>query len=226
MAMHPSPNLLARFAPFSPVSECPRVLAQQTGDVFALWQAWEEECGAVRDVPYWAIVWPAARVLGAYLVAHPQLVQGRSVLDCGCGGGVVAIAAAQNGAARVMGCDLDPTAVVIAHGNAAANQVEVDFLCQDVVACCGGERFDLILVADLFYQKEFSLSLLTALVEAQGRGSTIIIADSGRPFLPKEGLREIHAQQAATSFAVEGCLTRTVRLYHLAEERAAVSASR
>ncbi len=216
MVMHPSPNLLARFAPISPVSACPQVLARQTNDVFALWQAWEEESGVIQDVPYWAIVWPAARVLAEYIGVHPELVQGRSVLDCGCGCGVVAIAAAQNGATRVMGCDLDPTAVVIAQGNAAANRVEVDFLCQDVVTCCGAESVDLILVADLFYQKEFSLSLLTALVEAQGRGSTIIIADSGRPFLPKEGLREIHAQQAATSFAVEGCLTRTVRLYHLA----------
>lgn len=214
--MHPSSQLLARHAPLAAVRECPLVLAHQTADVFALWQAWEEESGVIQDVPYWSLVWPAARVLGEYIGAHPQLVHGRSVLDCGCGCGVVAIAAAHNGATRVMGCDLDPTAVAIARDNAAANRVAVDFQCRDVVACCDEERFDLILVADLFYQKEFSASLFAALVAAQGRGSRVIIADSGRPFLPKEGLSEIHAQAAETSFAVEGCLTRTVRLYHVA----------
>jgi predicted nicotinamide N-methyase len=214
--MHPSSELLVRHAPLLPVNGCQQVLAHQTADVFALWQAWEEECSAIRDVPYWALVWPAARVLCEYLVAHPALVNGRAVLDCGCGGGVVSIAAAQCGAAAVTGCDLDPTAVAIAGHNAAANRVAVAFQCRDVISCCREQGFDLILVADLFYQREFTQAMMAALRVAQGRGSTIIIADSGRPFLPKEGLVEIHAQAAETSYAVEGCVTRTVRLYHLA----------
>ncbi len=213
--MNPSPRLLLRYAPLTPVTGCHELLAHQAGDLFALWQAWEEECGAIRDVPYWAIVWPAAQVLSQYLFATPALVQGRSVLDCGCGGGVTAMAAAVNGAGRVTGCDLDPTAVAIARLNAQANRLAVDFQGRDVVECCASQRFDLILVADLFYHKDFSLSLMAVLREAQAVGSEILIADSGRPFLPKEGLREVHAQTAATSFDVEGCRARTVRLYRL-----------
>ena len=213
--MNPSPSLLEHHAPLRALGGCPQLLAYQAGDLFALWQGWEEECGTIRDVPYWAIVWPAAGVLAQYLFDNPALVQGRSVLDCGCGGGVTAIAAIVNGALRATGCDLDRTAVAIAQMNAAANRVSIDIECGDVAECCTGQRFDLILVADLFYHKEFSVSLLAALHLAQAQGAEILIADSGRPFLPREGLREIHAQVVPTSFDVEGCRERTVRLFSL-----------
>ena len=189
-------------------------MAHQTTDVFALWQAWEAECGAVCDVPYWAIPWPAALVLSAYLRANPALVIGKSVLDCGCGGGVVAIAAMASGAREATGYDLDPDAIFVAQENAAANGVGVDFACQDVT--CGEQRgFDLILVADLFYQREVAAALLVALNRARQAGAEVIIADSGRPFLPKENLRELACQSVPTLFAVEGRLSRTVRLYRL-----------
>ena len=214
--MTPSLTLIERYAPLTPVSECPHIRAHQAADLFGLWQAWETECGAICDIPYWAVVWPAARVLAQYIFANPSLVHGRPVLDCGCGGGVAAIAACLNGALAVTGCDLDQTAVEIGQRNADANRVAIDFECQDVIACCDGRRFDLILVADLFYQKEFSIGLLAALRAAHSEGSEIIIADSGRPFLPTGELTEIHSQSAATSFDVEGCLARTVRLYRFA----------
>lgn len=211
--MYPSLPLLERYAPLTPLSECPEMVAHQAADLFALWQAWESECGATRDVPYWAIVWPAARVLARYLSENPSVVKERSVLDCGCGGGMAAITAARKGAGRATGCDLDPTAAVIAERNAVANAVTIDFLRQDVIACCDPQRFDLILVADLFYQREISAGVLAALKKAHDHGCEVIIADSGRPFLPKADLTEIHAQSVATSFDVEGCRSRTVRLF-------------
>lgn len=213
--MNPSLALLARYAPLAPVPGCPQLVAHQAPDIFALWQGWEAECGLIRDVPYWGIVWPAAQVLAQYLVSHRELALGRTVLDCGCGGGVAAIAAVTCGARSATGCDLDPTAVFVARRNALANSVAIGTECRDVIAYCRGQAFELILVADLFYQREFSAGLLAALTEARQRGSEVIIADSGRPFLPKEGLTEIHAQTAATTFDVEGCWSRTVRLYTL-----------
>lgn len=213
VTMHPSPSLLDRYAPVKPVIGCRSILAHQATDIFALWQAWEEECGSIRDVPYWAIVWPAAQVLAEYISANPSLVSGNSVLDCGCGCGVVAISAVASGAHCATGCDLDASAIFVGKHNAAANSIDVTFECQDVIAFCKMERFDRILVADLFYQREFAADLLAALTEAYQRGSDVIIADSGRPFLAKENLIEIHCQKAATSFDVEGCQSRTVRLY-------------
>jgi ribosomal protein L11 methyltransferase len=50
-------------------------------------------------------------------------VSGKSVLDFGCGSGILAIAAAKLGAARVVGVDLDPQAVTATQNNALENGV-------------------------------------------------------------------------------------------------------
>ena len=47
----------------------------------------------------------------------------RRVLDLGCGSGILAIAAAKLGAARVIAADNDPIAVAVARENAARNRV-------------------------------------------------------------------------------------------------------
>ncbi|MFM2408968.1 MAG: ribosomal protein methyltransferase [Pseudomonadota bacterium] len=48
---------------------------------------------------------------------------GLSVLDYGCGSGILAIAAMKLGAANAVGVDLDKQAVIASHDNAAANNV-------------------------------------------------------------------------------------------------------
>jgi ribosomal protein L11 methyltransferase len=52
-----------------------------------------------------------------------NMVQGVSVLDYGCGSGILAIAAMKLGAAHAVGVDLDKQAVLASHDNAAANHV-------------------------------------------------------------------------------------------------------
>ncbi|MDR2128043.1 MAG: 50S ribosomal protein L11 methyltransferase [Burkholderiaceae bacterium] len=50
-------------------------------------------------------------------------VQGKRVLDYGCGSGILAIGAALHGAAEVVAVDIDPVAVQATRANAAANGV-------------------------------------------------------------------------------------------------------
>ena len=52
---------------------------------------------------------------------------GESVLDYGCGSGILAIAAARLGAARVTGVDIDPQAILAARANAMQNRVVAAF---------------------------------------------------------------------------------------------------
>ncbi|PWV62497.1 [LSU ribosomal protein L11P]-lysine N-methyltransferase [Plasticicumulans acidivorans] len=51
-------------------------------------------------------------------------VNGRSVIDYGCGSGILAIAALKLGAARAHGVDIDPQALLATRENAAANAVD------------------------------------------------------------------------------------------------------
>lgn len=66
---------------------------------------------------------------------------GESVLDYGCGSGILAITAAKLGAGRVIGVDIDPQAVTAARDNADRNGVTADFF--DSTKPIAG-RFDLV----------------------------------------------------------------------------------
>ncbi len=66
---------------------------------------------------------------------------GCSILDYGCGSGILAIAAARLGASRVAGIDIDPQAVDAAYANAERNGV--DALFSDSAAPVAGE-YDLV----------------------------------------------------------------------------------
>lgn len=57
-----------------------------------------------------------------------NLVPGQSVVDYGCGSGVLAIAAARLGAGRVTGVDIDPQALAASRYNAGQNRVLAQFL--------------------------------------------------------------------------------------------------
>ena len=65
---------------------------------------------------------PTTRACIELLARQPRT----SVLDAGCGSGVIAIAAARLGFAPVSALDSDPVAVAVTHENAARNGVEVD----------------------------------------------------------------------------------------------------
>ncbi|MBI5923212.1 MAG: 50S ribosomal protein L11 methyltransferase [Betaproteobacteria bacterium] len=67
---------------------------------------------------------PTTRLCLEWLCENLQ--GGESVLDYGCGSGILAIAAAKLGANQVIGVDIDDGALQVAHDNAAANQVNLE----------------------------------------------------------------------------------------------------
>ena len=71
-------------------------------------------------------------------------IAGRSVVDLGCGNGVLAIAAKLSGAARVLGVDADPESVEVSRRNAERSEVEVEWEVADVSSV--HEPFDTVLM--------------------------------------------------------------------------------
>jgi len=79
------------------------------------------------------------------LVTFAQIAPGESVLDVGCGTGVVAVTAARAGA-RVRGLDLTPALLERARENAVLADVEIEFMEGDVESLPYPDRtFDVVL---------------------------------------------------------------------------------
>jgi predicted nicotinamide N-methyase len=126
----------------------------------------------VMDNPlYWSFCWASGQVLARFLLEQPQWVRGKRVLDFGCGSGVVAIAAAQAGAARVVACDIDPLALAATRHNARRSGVSLE-LAGDFFSVAG--EIDLIIVADVLYDRA-NLGWLQRFV---ARAPRVLIADS------------------------------------------------
>lgn len=78
---------------------------------------------------------------------------GRSVLDVGCGTGVLSLVAARAGAV-VTAIDVNPHAVRATIDNAAANDLAVEVLLSDLFAGLRDRRFDLIVVNPPYFAKD------------------------------------------------------------------------
>ena len=208
----PSSALLARLAPLTLVPGRLDLVAHHAPDVCALWQAWEEECGAPQAVPFWATVWPAGQLLARVVQAEPAWVRGQTVLDLGCGSGVAGIAALYAGATQVVAHDIDPVALAIAAQNARANAVE---LLPRTPRCSMSPAPRISPVSS---SGTSSMSALRrrpcgpGCARPTGRGSRSSSRTRARPFVPTAGVRCLWEECLATAWAWEGTHTRTVRL--------------
>jgi len=131
----------------------------------------EEAQAVVAEPAYWSFCWASGQVLARWILEHPQAVRGKVVLDFGTGSGVVAVAAARAGAARVIACDLDPAALDAAAANATLNGVTLEY-CEDWNR--RPEGIDLVTAADVLYDPE-NRSLLKVFLAA---APDVLLADS------------------------------------------------
>ena len=88
---------------------------------------------------------PTTKLCMDWLEAHPA--PGKSVLDYGCGSGILAMVARKLGATTVAGVDIDPQAIVSASDNALRNRVEdIQYFVPDDFAqsAFASQRFDIV----------------------------------------------------------------------------------
>ena len=108
--------------------------------------------------------WQCLRWLEANLAA------GASLLDYGCGSGVLAIAARRLGAGMVIGVDIDPRAIEAARENAAANAVEIQVTDPDTVPA---GPYDVVVANILSNPLKLLAPVLAALTKA---GGSVVLA--------------------------------------------------
>lgn len=151
-----------------------------------IWQKTEEELGQLNvPPPYWAFAWAGGQALARYLLDQPQISAGRTVLDLGAGSGLSAIAAKRAGAASVLAADIDPYSLAAVRLNAAENGVTVETTADDLLSALPG-AFDVVLVGDLFYERELAARVLRYAEAAKANGALVLVGDPQRNYFPRD----------------------------------------
>jgi len=177
------------------------------------WDLWD---ATGRDAPpFWAFPWAGGQALARHVLDNPAVVGGKSVLDVASGSGLVAIAAAKAGAAIVTGADIDPNALAIMRENAAANRVAMTVRDLDMTSA-RLEATDVVLAADVFYQRDLAAIALAFLRTAASTGAEVLCADPGRAFVPRDCLRPVATYEVPVLTAIEDIPVKTVTVYRLA----------
>lgn len=193
---------------------CPEIQLWTATEVTPLWEATEAALLRINlPPPYWAFCWAGGQALSRYLLDNPELVRGKAVLDFAAGSGVSAIAAALAGAAKVEAADIDRMACAAIGLNAALNGVAIEIIHDDIVgeAC----RWDLVVTGDICYEQSMTAHIWPWLVGLAAQGATVIMADPGRAYLPRTGLRELARSMVATNLDLEDRTSREVVVYQI-----------
>ncbi len=163
--------------------------------------------------PFWAFAWAGGQALARYVLDHPEIVGGTRVLDVASGSGLVAIAAMKAGAACALAVDIDAFAAHAAKLNADLNDVCVETSDADPVGKPTGA--DVILVGDLFYDRDLAPRVLDWLVALQRAGKQVLIGDPGRTYLPRDKLDQIAAYDIPVTRALEDAEVKRAAVWRL-----------
>jgi ribosomal protein L11 methyltransferase len=110
---------------------------------------------------------PTTRLCLQWLAS--ELEAGESVLDYGCGSGILAVAAARLAAGTVVGTDVDPQAIAASLVNAAVNAANARFLLPDELAAGAFAPFDVVVANILTNPLRLLAPALAARVRPGGR---------------------------------------------------------
>ena len=189
----------------------PEIRLHLATEVVPLWRKTEEELEAEGvPPPYWAFAWAGGQALARYVLDNPAIVRGKSVLDFGSGSGLVAIAAKQAGAARVLAADIDAFAAAAIELNAQANDVAVGVTRDDVIGRAGD--WQSVLVGDMCYERPLAERLIAWL---KSSGAPVLLGDPGRSYFPKSGIEKLATFRVQTTRELEDREIRETGVYRL-----------
>jgi len=131
-------------------------------------------------LPYWAELWPSGVALARRVAA--RALRGARVLELGCGLGLPSLAAARAGG-RVLATDWSPQAIELLRENAERNDAALETAIVDwqrPAPLLERAPWDLVLGADLLYERRNVAPLLELLPRLLGPKGELWLADPGR----------------------------------------------
>jgi predicted nicotinamide N-methyase len=164
-----------------PAPGAPGFGAYVARDPDALLDEMDDESFRASDekMPYFALLWPSGEALARAVLEGPRL-EGRRVLDLGCGVGAPGLAAAVRGA-RVTFLDWEPRALDFVRASARRLAVAPEALVAGDWRTVGDRgEFDLVLGADVLYEARNAPAVAACLAGSLATGGEAWIADPSR----------------------------------------------
>ena len=169
-------------------------------------------------LPYWAEIWPSSRVLAARLVETDA--RGRTLLELGCGAGLVATAASLSGF-RVTVSDYYEDALRFTRANAWLNHLSaprailLDW--RDLPE--EPPRFDVIVASDVLYEREYGRLVADAIAALLDDSGTAYLADPGRvgrdEFLRSLAVCGLVLRSTTEHRFADGPVRQTITIYEI-----------
>lgn len=192
----------------------PEIRLHLATEITPIWQATEATLAQGNiPPPYWAFAWPGGQALTRYLMDNADWVRGRRVLDFAAGSGLTAIGVAKAGAALVEAAEIDAFAIAAIELNAAANDVAVTLVMDDLIGQTG--RWDVVLAGDVCYEKPMADRVIAWFRQMAARGVTVLMGDPGRAYLPGNGLVEVARYRVPTTLELEDRTERETIVWRL-----------
>lgn len=174
----------------------------------------------VKDdrIPYWSEIWPSSIALAEYITENPEIVNGKNVLEIGCGLGLPGITAGLlNG--HVMMTDYISEAIESAEYNWSLNiNAKAKTQLLDWRNPEGIKPAEVLLASDIAYESRSFIPILNALKSLVNKNGTILIAEPNRKFaadffngLSKAGFK---SQKIIKSLTQDG-INYTISIYKL-----------
>ena len=132
------------------------------------------------DAPVWLLTWPGSFALAEYLLNNYSM-EGKRVLELGCGTAATGIALERAGA-KVVCTDYDPLALEMARYNARLNGCREISMCMlDWYSPEIEGQFDLIVGSEVVYFEKTFDSIINVLKKYSNPKGVIILSDQLRP---------------------------------------------
>lgn len=173
-------------------------------------------------LPYWAEVWPSAVALAEHVLRGQTVTEDTRAVEIGCGLGLAGLAAMGKGASVLL-TDYQEDALAFAELNGLINfgrspaTALMDWREPDLA-----DQFDVVLAADVAYEKRFFGPLLRTFQELLASGGTLLLAEPNRRIA--QGFFELllrhgfAAEKTDASVTVRG-LCHRVAVYDITRDR-------